>query len=204
MNKVTGGQTGRAGGNVVKSAQQWADQAHAMYPGYSGTYPRMQLWQGNQDTTLAYPNYGEEIKQWTALRGVSRTPSATDHPQSSWTRNRYGGTGTQAPVEGITIAGTGHTLPQVGMIAYAIGGGTRTQIRDCHGGPTRRGGSAPTARSPRHSRDSAWSSPRARPRTAPPCGSGPARTPLPSKGTDPEPWRTTMFADRREPHDGEV
>jgi poly(hydroxyalkanoate) depolymerase family esterase len=122
-----------AGGNVVKSAQQWADQAHAMYPGYSGAYPRMQLWHGNQDTTLAYPNYGEEIKQWTALRGLSQTPSATDHPQSSWTRNRYGGTGPQAAVEGITIAGTGHTLPQAGMIAYAIsflgldgGGGTST------------------------------------------------------------------------------
>jgi poly(hydroxyalkanoate) depolymerase family esterase len=109
-----------AGGNVIKSAQQWADQAHAMYPGYTGAYPRMQLWHGNTDTTLAYPNYGEEIKQWTALHGLTQTPSFTDHPQSSWTRNRYGDTGTHATVEGITIAGTGHTLPQAGMLAYAI------------------------------------------------------------------------------------
>ncbi len=109
-----------AGGNVVKSAQQWGDLARSMYPGYSGAYPRMQLWHGNQDTTLAYPNYGEEIKQWTNLRGLSQTPSFTDHPQSSWTRNRYGDTGTQAGVEGITISGTGHTLPQAGMLAYAI------------------------------------------------------------------------------------
>ncbi len=123
-----------AGGNVVKSAQQWADQAHAMYPGYAGAYPRMQLWHGDQDTTLAYPNYGEEIKQWTALHGLNQTPSATDHPQSSWTRNRYGDTGTHATVEGVVVAGTGHTLPQAGMLAYAIsflgldaGGGTGTR-----------------------------------------------------------------------------
>ncbi|SFW85672.1 extracellular catalytic domain type 1 short-chain-length polyhydroxyalkanoate depolymerase [Amycolatopsis australiensis] len=109
-----------AGGNVIKSAQQWADQAHAMYPGYTGGYPRMQLWHGNQDTTLAYPNYGEEIKQWTALHGLGQTPSFTDHPQQSWTRNRYGGTGTRATVEGITVAGAGHTLPQAGMLAYAV------------------------------------------------------------------------------------
>ena len=67
---------------------------------------------------------------------MSPTPVATDHPQPSWTRNRYGDTGTQPGVEGITIAGTGHTLPQAGMLAYAIsflgldttggGGGTAT------------------------------------------------------------------------------
>lgn len=122
-----------AGGNVIKTAQQWAELARAMYPGYLGGYPRMQLWHGNQDTTLAYPNYGEEIKQWTALRGLSQTPSFADHPQQTWTRTRYGDTGTRATVEGISVAGTGHTLPQAGMIAYAIsflgldgGGGDET------------------------------------------------------------------------------
>ncbi|MEU5634057.1 PHB depolymerase family esterase [Streptomyces rishiriensis] len=121
-----------SGGNIIKSAQQWGDLARSMYPGYSGRYPRMQMWHGTTDTTLAYPNFGEEIKQWTNLHALSQTPAATDRPQSSWTRTRYGGTGSQAPVEGISIAGTGHTLPQPGMLAYAItflgldGGGTTT------------------------------------------------------------------------------
>ena len=131
-----------AGGNVVKSAQQWADQAHAMYPGYAGAYPRMQLWHGNQDTTLAYPNYGEEIKQWTALRGLSQTPSATDHPQSSWTRNRYGDA-----VEGITIAGTGHTLPQAGMIGIRhLVPRPRRRWRDDHRRSGAVGGRGPVSR----------------------------------------------------------
>ncbi|WP_433200591.1 extracellular catalytic domain type 1 short-chain-length polyhydroxyalkanoate depolymerase [Dactylosporangium sp. CS-047395] len=109
-----------SGGNLNKSAQQWGDQARAMYSGYTGSYPRMQLWHGTTDTTLAYPNFGEEIEQWTNLRGLSQTPAFTDHPQSSWTRTRYGSTGTQATVEGISIAGVGHQLPMSGQLAYAI------------------------------------------------------------------------------------
>jgi poly(hydroxyalkanoate) depolymerase family esterase len=107
-------------GNIIRTAQQWGDTARAMYPGWTGGYPRMQLWHGTTDTTLAYPNFGEEIKQWTNLHGLSQTPGYTDHPQSSWTRTRYGATGTRATVEGVSISGTGHTLPQAGMLAYAI------------------------------------------------------------------------------------
>ncbi|MEV0236290.1 PHB depolymerase family esterase [Nonomuraea sp. NPDC050786] len=109
-----------SGGNLIKTAQQWGDQARSMYPGYTGRYPRMQLWHGTTDTTLAYPNFGEELKQWTNLHGLSQTPAFTDHPQSSWTRTRYGDTGTRATVEGISVSGVGHDLPMSGMLAYAI------------------------------------------------------------------------------------
>lgn len=132
-----------AGGNIVRSAQEWGNTARAMFPGHSGTYPRMQLWHGATDTVLAYPNFGEAIKQWTDLHGVSQNPSFTDRPQSSWTRTRYGDPGTRATVEGISIANTGHTLPQAGMIAYAItflglddggGGGSTGELRSVGAG----------------------------------------------------------------------
>jgi poly(hydroxyalkanoate) depolymerase family esterase len=122
-------------GNVLKSPAEWGNLVRSMYPGYTGAYPRMQVWHGTTDTTLAYPNFGEELDQWTNLHGLSRTPSATDSPQSSWTRTRYGDTSTRATVEGVSISGTGHTLPQAGMLAYAIsflgldaggGGGAKT------------------------------------------------------------------------------
>jgi poly(hydroxyalkanoate) depolymerase family esterase len=109
-----------ANGQITKTAQQWGAAARATDPGYGGAYPRMQLWHGTADTTLNYHNFGEEIKQWTNLRGVSQTPAATDQPHSNWTRTRYGSTGTMAPVEGISVAGAGHALPQSGMIAFAI------------------------------------------------------------------------------------
>lgn len=107
-------------GNLLKSPQQWGDQARAMYPGYTGRYPRMQLWHGTTDTTLAYPNFGEALDQWTNVHAVSRTPVSTDQPQPSWTRTRYGTTGTAATIEGISIQGTGHSLPMAGMLAYSI------------------------------------------------------------------------------------
>jgi acetylxylan esterase len=109
-----------ANGNVVKTAQQWGDAARAMDPGYTGARPRMQLWHGTADATLRYPNFGEEVKQWTNVLGVSQSPTQTDTPQSGWTRTRYGGTGTMAPVEAISVNGVGHSLPLSGQAAMAI------------------------------------------------------------------------------------
>jgi poly(hydroxyalkanoate) depolymerase family esterase len=118
---TTGGSTWNsdcANGIITKTAQQWGDAARAM--GGSGTYPRMQLWHGTADPTLNYNNFGEEIKQWTNLKGVSQTPVLTDSPQSGWTRTRYGSNTVQSPVEGISVSGVGHSLPQSGMVGNAI------------------------------------------------------------------------------------
>ena len=75
---------------------------------------------GTNDTTLRYPNFGEEIKQWTNVLGRIQTPSSTDMPQSGWTRTRYGGTGVGAPVEAISLNGAGHDLPLAGQAPMAI------------------------------------------------------------------------------------
>ncbi|HZR42057.1 MAG TPA: PHB depolymerase family esterase [Ktedonobacteraceae bacterium] len=109
-----------ANGQISMTPQQWGNLVRGAFPGYSGPRPRMQLWHGTADTTLHFPNFGEEIKQWTNILGVSQTPSFTDHPQSSWTRTRYGGTGIGSPVEGISVQGVGHALPMSGMAAFAI------------------------------------------------------------------------------------
>lgn len=107
-------------GQSIKTPQQWGDLVRAAYPGYTGARPRMQVFHGTADTTLSYPNFGEEIKQWTNVLGVSQTPSFTDQPQSGWTRTRYGSTGIGGPVEAISVQGAGHTLPLSGMAAMAI------------------------------------------------------------------------------------
>ena len=59
-------------------------------PGTPARTPGCSCGTATTDTTLNYPNYGEEIKQWTNLHGVSPTPTITDSPQSAWTRTRYG------------------------------------------------------------------------------------------------------------------
>jgi acetylxylan esterase len=109
-----------ANGQVSRTPQAWGDLVRAAYPGYTGKRPRMQLFHGTTDTTLQYPNFGEEIKQWTNVLGVSQTPASTDTPQAGWTRTRYGATSTQAPVEGISVAGVGHSLPLAGQARLAI------------------------------------------------------------------------------------
>ncbi|MFE9188058.1 ricin-type beta-trefoil lectin domain protein [Micromonospora sp. NPDC007208] len=100
-----------SGGRIVRTPQQWGDLVRNAYPGYTGKRPRFQIWHGTTDTTLSYVNFGEQIKQWTNVQGVSQTPSFTDSPQTSATRTRYGGTGGTAPVEAISFQGYGHSIP---------------------------------------------------------------------------------------------
>ncbi|MEU9469117.1 PHB depolymerase family esterase [Streptomyces avermitilis] len=109
-----------ANGTVTHTPQEWGDLVRGAYPGYTGPRPRMQLWHGSEDATLRYPNFGEEIKQWTDVLGAGGTPARTDAPESGWTRTRYGSTGDQAPVEGVSLQGVGHNLVTAGMAARVI------------------------------------------------------------------------------------
>jgi len=72
-----------AGGNVSKTAQQWGDLARAMYPGYTGHRPRLQIIQGDADQTISFKNSAEAIKQWTNVLGLSTAPSSTDMTTTS-------------------------------------------------------------------------------------------------------------------------
>jgi acetylxylan esterase len=101
-----------ANGQITKTPQQWGSLVRAAFPGFGGPRPRMQVWHGTSDGTLNFHNFGEEIKEWTNVLGLSQTPAATDHPQSGWTRTSYGGgTGGQAPVEAIMEQGVTHNIP---------------------------------------------------------------------------------------------
>ncbi|WP_431879802.1 extracellular catalytic domain type 1 short-chain-length polyhydroxyalkanoate depolymerase [Micromonospora marina] len=100
-----------ANGQLLRTPQQWGDLVRGAYPGYTGPRPRMQIWHGTNDETLRYPNFGEQIDQWTNVHGLSQTPAYTDSPQAGYTRTRYGGTGGTATVEAISMQGVSHNLP---------------------------------------------------------------------------------------------
>ncbi|MFS0703841.1 PHB depolymerase family esterase [Cellulomonas sp. 179-A 9B4 NHS] len=99
-----------AQGRRVQSARLWGDAARAAYPGYTGPRPRVQLWHGVNDETLSYVNHGEAVKQWTDVLGLPSTPASTE-TIGNRTRQRYGGTGDQAPLEANSLANTSHNLP---------------------------------------------------------------------------------------------
>jgi len=97
-----------AGGTEVKTAQAWGDLVRSYYPGFNGTYPKMQIFHGTADTTLDYPNLAEQLKEWSNVFGVSFTKNVTNNPQSGYTQMVYGD-GTQ--VVGYSAQGVGHTVP---------------------------------------------------------------------------------------------
>ena len=72
-----------AAGSVSKTAQQWGDLVRAMDPGYSGHRPRVQIIQGDADTTISYKNSAESIKEWTNVLNLSTTPTSTDSTTTS-------------------------------------------------------------------------------------------------------------------------
>jgi len=101
-----------ANGNVSNTGPQWGDLVRAAYPGFAGARLRMQLWHGTADATVNFHNFGEEIKQWTNVLGVSETPATTENNaiQSGWIRTRYVGGGGGVEVEAIQETGQPHNL----------------------------------------------------------------------------------------------
>lgn len=67
-----------AGGSVSRTPQEWGDLARSFNPGYTGYRPRVQLFHGDADTTIKYPNHTEAIKEWTNVLGLGTNPTATD------------------------------------------------------------------------------------------------------------------------------
>ncbi|KAK1764499.1 putative acetylxylan esterase [Phialemonium atrogriseum] len=102
-----------ANGQVSKTAQQWGDLVRSYYPTFNGTRPRMQIWHGTADTTLHYPNYQEQLKEWSNVLGLTTSKTAANNPQSGYTQTLYGdGTAATAELVGYSAQGVGHTVPE--------------------------------------------------------------------------------------------
>ncbi|WYZ35682.1 hypothetical protein EsH8_X_000329 [Colletotrichum jinshuiense] len=97
-----------ANGQIVKTGEQWAAQVRAMYPGYNGSYPRIQTFHGTADSLVKYPNLAEQLKEWSTIHGVSFTKNNTNTPLSGYTEVVYGD-GTK--LVGYSALGVGHTVP---------------------------------------------------------------------------------------------
>ncbi|KAK4155239.1 Alpha/Beta hydrolase protein [Chaetomidium leptoderma] len=97
-----------SGGQSRASAEQWGSVARNMYPGHDGPRPKMQIWHGSVDSTLAPANYQETIKLWINVFGVDQTPtrSQKNYPQANYQTDDYG-----EKVQGIHAAGVGHSVP---------------------------------------------------------------------------------------------
>lgn len=91
--------------SAQRSAMAWGDAVRAADPGFAGPWPRVQIWQGASDYTVAPANATELVKQWTDVRGASAEAEATDTVTTA-TRTRYAG----GAVELYLVSGMGHAI----------------------------------------------------------------------------------------------
>lgn len=97
-----------ANGQVSLSPEQWAQRARDIYPGYSGSYPRLKTLHGTADSLVRIPNLDQQLAQWSTIKGLDLTARNPNTPQRGYTELVYGD-GTQ--LIGISAEGVGHTVP---------------------------------------------------------------------------------------------
>lgn len=92
---------------VDKTPAQWGDLVRNAYSGYSGPRPRVAVWHGTSDTTVAPMNATESRDQWTNVLGVSQTPTSTAALPGGTSLEVYG----NDQVRLYRVSGMGHGTP---------------------------------------------------------------------------------------------
>jgi len=97
-----------ASSGVTKAPDAWGALVRDAFPGFTGSYPRVQIWHGSADYTVATANATELVKQWTNVWGIDQTATATDMISTA-TRTQYKA-GDKVAVELYLVAGMGHAI----------------------------------------------------------------------------------------------
>jgi acetylxylan esterase len=138
-----------AGGTTNKTAQQWGDLVRGMYPGYTGHRPRLQIMQGQSDTTISYKNTGESIEEWTNVLGLSTAPTSMDTgykaANATYNRQFWKNACGYTVFEAWSSPGGTHSMPYeeadiLKFLGLDVAGGADPEP-DCSGGGTDGGAS---------------------------------------------------------------
>lgn len=96
-------------GGPLAEAGQLGDRVRAAAPG-GGRWPRVSIWHGDADRTVAPVNADALVRQWRNVHGLDAAPAHTDlidgHPRRVWH-----GADRRVLVEDIRISGMGHGAP---------------------------------------------------------------------------------------------
>ncbi|MER7456446.1 PHB depolymerase family esterase [Micromonospora sp. NPDC126480] len=92
---------------VDKTPAQWGDLVRNAYSGYSGPRPKVAVWHGTSDYTVAVANATESRDQWTNVLGVSQTPTSTSSLPAGTSLEVYGAD----RVRVYRVSGMGHGTP---------------------------------------------------------------------------------------------
>ncbi|HRN61345.1 MAG TPA: PHB depolymerase family esterase [Luteimonas sp.] len=91
------------------SAVEWGDLVRGARPGYEGPWPRVQLWHGQQDTIMHYPNLQQLVLQWTNVHGIDAIADREDEILSN-PRASYATADGDVRVEAVTVTAMGHAI----------------------------------------------------------------------------------------------
>jgi feruloyl esterase len=97
------------GGGRRRSSEQWAGAVRAASP-HQGSWPRLSVWHGEADATVASSNGQALVDQWTALHGLSGAPPRLTDAAGRRRREWLSPDGRVA-VEHHALAGLGHGTP---------------------------------------------------------------------------------------------
>ncbi|HEY1174854.1 MAG TPA: PHB depolymerase family esterase [Phytomonospora sp.] len=90
-----------------KTPAAWGSVVRDAYPGYTGPRPKVAIWHGTADSTVAVRNAEESRDQWTDVAGIAATPAATTPLPAGTTLETYPGD----KVRRYLVAGMGHGTP---------------------------------------------------------------------------------------------
>ncbi|MFF2716161.1 alpha/beta hydrolase family esterase [Streptomyces sp. NPDC058011] len=106
----------------------WSRAVRDAHPGYAGPWPRVAIWHGDNDATVAPRNADELRDQWTAVHGLGQTPSRTSTLGPNNTRrSEYVTAGGRTAVEVNKVPGIGHGTPVAPGTGPQQCGATATQ-----------------------------------------------------------------------------
>ncbi|MEV6596711.1 PHB depolymerase family esterase [Actinoplanes sp. NPDC051346] len=90
-----------------RTPRQWGDLVRAAYPEYTGPRPRVAIWHGQSDFTVAPANGRELRDQFTDVLGVPPRPAAVSSLPAGTKLEVYGAD----QVRLYQVTGMGHGLP---------------------------------------------------------------------------------------------
>ncbi|WP_207907224.1 extracellular catalytic domain type 1 short-chain-length polyhydroxyalkanoate depolymerase [Paucimonas lemoignei] len=95
---------------VDKTPAAWGDLARGGYSGYNGPKPKISIWHGSSDYTVAPANQNETVEQFTNYHGIDQTPDVSD-TVGGFPHKVYKSANGTPLVETYTITGMGHGTP---------------------------------------------------------------------------------------------
>jgi poly(hydroxyalkanoate) depolymerase family esterase len=95
---------------TTMAAADWGQKVRDADSSWSGPWPRVSIWQGTQDQTVAFANSHELVKQWTNVHGISATPTRSDQV-AGFPHDVYADRSGAIAVESYAITGMDHFFP---------------------------------------------------------------------------------------------